>query len=258
VALTGDGDVWWEGINGKAPEKMISWLGKPWSPSDGPAAHPNSRFTVSAKQNPIYDPETNEPKGAPLSAIIFGGRRNGVIPLVYESFSWRHGVFLGASVSSEITAAAKGEIGKLRHDPFAMLPFCGYHMGDYFAHWLSMGEKIDEEKLPRIYYVNWFRKDAEGKFLWPGFGENSRILKWIFERTSGRAPAKKTAIGSIPEALDVSGLDISSANLTTLFSVDREAWLKECDELRDYFQLFAPRMPEALLQELDELRLRLT
>jgi phosphoenolpyruvate carboxykinase (GTP) len=257
VALTHEGDVWWEGLDKKASEKMISWLGKPWSPSDGPSAHPNSRFTVSAKQNPMYDPEADEPKGVPLSAIIFGGRRNGVIPLVYESFSWRHGVFLGASVSSEITAAAKGEIGKLRHDPFAMLPFCGYHMGDYFAHWLSMGEKTDEGKLPRIYYVNWFRKDAKGEFLWPGFGENSRILKWIFERTSGKASAKKTAIGSIPETLDLSGLDISAANLSTLFSIDREAWLKECDELQDYFQVFAPRMPQPLLQELEELRHRL-
>ncbi len=257
VALTGEGDVWWEGMNGEAPEKMISWLGKVWKPSDGPAAHPNSRFTVSAKQNPIYDPMADDPKGVPLSAIIFGGRRNGVVPLVYESFSWQHGVFLGASVSSESTAAAKGEVGKLRHDPFAMLPFCGYHMGDYFAHWLEMGKKTSVDKLPKIYYVNWFQKDAEGKFVWPGFGENSRILKWIFERSSNRASAKKTAIGSIPDSLDLSGLEISKEKLSTLFAIDREAWLKECDELKNYFKLFASRLPSELLRELDELSHRL-
>lgn len=257
VALTGDGDVWWEGMDGKPPEQLISWLGKPWKPSDGPAAHSNSRFTVSAKQNPIYDPAADEPKGVPLSAIIFGGRRSGAVPLAIESFSWEHGVFMGASISSEITAAAKGEIGKLRHDPFAMLPFCGYHMGDYFAHWLSMQEKTAPEKLPRIYYVNWFRKDSAGKFLWPGFGENIRILKWIFERTSEAAPAKKTALGWAPETLDVSGLNISPATLSLLFSIDRQAWLKECDELESYFQMFTPRMPQALLQQLGELRARL-
>ena len=257
VALTADGDVWWEGIGQEPPSHLISWLGKPWSPSQGPASHPNARFTVSASQCPIYDPEANNPKGVPLSAIIFGGRRNSVVPLVYESLSWQHGVFLGACISSETTAAAKGEVGKLRHDPFAMLPFCGYNMGDYFAHWLSMG-KGDTSKLPRIYYVNWFRKDESGKFLWPGFGENSRILKWIFERTSHSASAQTTPIGHIPDKLDLSNLSISQAALKTLFSIDRPAWLAECDELDSYFKLFGSRMPGPLLKELANLRHRLS
>lgn len=257
VALTLDGDVWWEGMGFPPPEGLISWLGKLWKPSDGPAAHPNARFTAPARQNPIYDPEANDPKGVPLSAIIFGGRRNSVVPLVFEAFSWQHGVFLGASVSSEMTAAAKGEIGKLRHDPFAMLPFCGYHMGDYFAHWLDIGQKMDPKKLPKIYYVNWFQKDAKGEFLWPGFGENSRILKWIFERSSDMAAAKKTSIGYLPESLDLSGLDISPSSIKTLFAIDKTAWLKECEELEQYFSLFAPKIPQALLEELSDLRARL-
>ncbi|MCC6127839.1 MAG: phosphoenolpyruvate carboxykinase (GTP) [Chlamydiae bacterium] len=257
VALTIDGDVWWEGIGSPPPKGLTSWLGKPWKTSDGPAAHPNARFTVPASQNPIYDPSTNESKGVPLSAIIFGGRRNGVVPLIYEALSWQHGVFLGSSVSSEMTAAAKGEIGKLRHDPFAMLPFCGYHMGDYFAHWLSMSDRTDPKKLPRIYYVNWFQKDADGKFLWPGFGENSRVLKWIFERTSNSANGKKTPIGYLPEELDLSGLDLPASSLKALFSIDQAAWIKECEELEQYFSLFAPKMPQALLKELRELRARL-
>lgn len=258
VALTQDGDVWWEGIGDPPPDRLTSWLGKPWKDSDGAAAHPNSRFTVPATQNPIYDPAANDPNGVPLSAIIFGGRRNSVVPLVYEAFSWQHGVFLGSSVSSETTAAAKGEIGKLRHDPFAMLPFCGYHMGDYFAHWLSIGAQTDPEKLPKIYYVNWFQKDADGKFLWPGFGENSRVLKWIFERASKSVKGKKTAIGYIPEELDLSGLDLSPSALQALFSIDQASWLKECAELEQYFSLFAPNLPETLLKELRELRSRLS
>lgn len=254
VALTPDKDVWWEGMNGAAPPGLISWLGEKWDPkSNKPAAHPNSRFTVSAKQNPIYDPVADDPKGVPISAIIFGGRRVSVVPLVYESFSWQHGTFLGASVSSETTAAAKGEMGKLRHDPFAMLPFCGYNMGDYFAHWLEMGKKSTPDKLPRIYYVNWFRKDQKGRFLWPGFGENSRILKWIFERTSNQAPANKTPIGYMPTTLDVSGL---SVDLKPLLEVDTAAWQKEVDELASYFKLF-DRMPKALLDELTHLSQRL-
>lgn len=258
VALTEDGDVWWEGMNGKPPEHLTSWLGKPWTPSDGPAAHPNARFTVSAKQNPMYDPMAESPEGVPLSAIIFGGRRKDVVPLVYEALSFQHGVFLGASVSSEITAAAKGEVGKLRHDPFAMLPFCGYHMGDYFVHWLKMGQKGQAELLPRIYYVNWFRKDKDGKFLWPGFGENIRVLKWIMERTEGRAKAEMTPLGAIPAELDVSGLGLSKEKEALLFSVDRGAWLKECEDLEKYFALFAPRMPDALLEELAKLHQRLS
>ncbi len=254
VALTAEKDVWWENIDGPPPPGLISWLGTPWDPQSGkPAAHPNSRFTVAAKQNPMYDPSAEDPKGVPISAIIFGGRRSSVIPLVFESFNWQHGVFLGASVSSETTAAAKGETGKLRHDPFAMLPFCGYNMGDYFAHWLEMGKL--SSRLPRIYYVNWFNKDAAGKFLWPGFGENCRILKWIFERTSNEAPAQKTPIGYLPTQLDLSGL--SSIDLEKLLAIDCQAWLKEADELASYFTLFGSHMPQPLLDELESLRHRL-
>ncbi len=253
VGLTPDRDVWWEGMDVEPPKGLISWLGEPWDPKGGkPAAHPNARFTVPAKQNPIYDRAADDPKGVPLSAIIFGGRRNSVIPLIFESFNWQHGTFLGASVSSETTAAAKGELGKLRHDPFAMLPFCGYHMGDYFAHWLEMGKRSNQ--MPKIYYVNWFLKDPQGKYLWPGFGENSRILKWIFERCEGSAPAKKTPIGSLPTSLDVSGLNV---DLKALLNVDRAAWKKEAADLAVYFSQFGERMPKPLLDELDSLLKRL-
>ena len=258
VALTPDKDVWWEGMNGGPPPGLISWLGEEWDPKSGkPAAHPNSRFTVPSKQCPIYAPEADDPKGVPISAIIFGGRRNSVVPLIFESFSWQHGVFLGASVSSETTAAAKGETGKLRHDPFAMLPFCGYNMGDYFAHWLEMGKKTSPDKLPRIYYVNWFRKDEKGQFIWPGFGENSRVLKWIFERTSGASSAKKTPIGWIPSHLDLSQLNLSEAQLEKLLHVDLSAWLHETEELATYFKLFGAHMPQGLLDELAALKDRL-
>lgn len=250
VALTSDRDVWWEGMGETAPPGLISWLGAPWDPQSGkPAAHPNARFTVSAKQNPIYDPKAEDPEGVPLSAIIFGGRRNRVMPLVFEAFSWQHGVFLGASLTSETTAAAKGEIGKLRHDPFAMLPFCGYHMGDYFAHWLEMGRRASHP--PRIYHVNWFLKDDQGQFLWPGFGENSRVLQWIFERTSPQdTPAEETPIGLLPQGIDTRGI---SVDLKRLFAIDRSGWQEEVEELRSYFKLFGDRMPQALWQELDHL-----
>ena len=254
VALTADKDVWWEGEDLAPPPGLTSWLGEPWDPKSGkPAAHPNARFTVSAKQNPIYDPAADDPKGVPISAIIFGGRRGSVVPLVCEAFNWQHGVFFGASVSSETTAAAKGTLGKLRHDPFAMLPFCGYNMGDYFNHWLEMGTKSD--KLPRIYYVNWFRKDDAGKFIWPGFGENSRVLKWIFERTSDRVSAKKTPIGYLPETLDLSGLSVP--HFDQLLQVDKKAWLEETEELETYFKIFGNKMPQALSQELHDLKQRL-
>jgi phosphoenolpyruvate carboxykinase (GTP) len=231
VALTADRDVWWEGLSSPPPAGLTSWLGEPWDPQSGkPAAHPNSRFTVSAKQCPIYDPAAEDPQGVPISAILFGGRRSSVMPLVAEAFDWAHGVFFGASISSETTAAAKGEVGKLRHDPFAMLPFCGYNMGDYFDHWLKLGQSAKHP--PRIYSVNWFRKGADGKFLWPGFGDNIRVLKWIFERTSSKATARKTPIGYLPESLDYEG------NLDELLRIDKDAWLKECDELSAYFQLF--------------------
>lgn len=256
VALTADKDVWWEGIGEEAPAHLTSWFGKPYDPaSHKPAAHPNARFTVTARQNPIYDPMAEDPDGVPISAIIFGGRRATTVPLVTESFSWNHGVFFGASVSSEMTAAAKGEVGKLRHDPFAMLPFCGYHMGDYFGHWIEMGKKLREP--PRIYAVNWFRKSAEGEFLWPGFGENARVLQWIFDRTSNNAPAQETPIGLLPtpHALDLSRLNLPAAQ--ELFSVDTRAWEDECEELSTYFQRFGKKMPKPLLEELAHLRQRL-
>jgi phosphoenolpyruvate carboxykinase (GTP) len=256
VALTQDKDVWWEGIGTPPPPHLTSWLGEPWDPSlKIPAAHPNARFTVSAKQCPIYDRSGENPHGVPLSAIIFGGRRSSVIPLVTEAFNWQHGTFLGAGISSETTAAAKGEVGKLRHDPFAMLPFCGYNMGDYFAHWLSMGEKSNSDLLPRIYYVNWFRKNGEGAFLWPGFGENIRVLKWIFERADGLGDGVETPIGYLPKTLDLTGL--SSVNLKELLAVDQSAWMEVASELETYFKLFGSHMPKELSDELNALKTRL-
>lgn len=260
VALDDDGDVWWEELTEKPPSHLINWLGNDWTKdSDEKAAHPNARFTAPASQCPVIDRAWEDPKGVPIEAIIFGGRRDSVIPLVYESFSWQHGTFLGASVSSQMTAAAFGQIGKLRHDPFAMLPFCGYHMGDYFNHWLEMGKKSSPDKLPKIYYVNWFQKDADGKFTWPGFGENSRVLKWIFERTSGTGKAEKTPIGMIPAegALDLSGLKTAPNVFKNLFQVNKQAWQEEVKELREYFKLFGDKMPKLLLKELDELEKRL-
>lgn len=252
-----DGDVWWEGMdNNPPPPNLISWLGKPWDGSS-PAAHPNSRFTVSMRQCPAFDPAADKPEGVPISAILFGGRRHGVMPLVTESLSWNHGVFLGASLSSETTAAAKGEIGKLRHDPFAMLPFCGYNMGDYFAHWLEMGKRTDASKLPRIYSVNWFRKGENDKLLWPGFGENIRVLQWIFERTSGKAASAITPIGHIPtpDAIDLSNLKV---DYRALFAIDCAAWKEETQELQRYFQLFENHFPKELVTELDHLEERLS
>ena len=259
VGLTDEGDVWWEGMTKTPPSHLINWLKHDWTPdSDEKAAHPNARFTAPASQCPVIDPDWENPEGVPISAIIFGGRRSSVIPLVYEAFNWQHGTFLGAGVSSETTAAAAGAVGKLRHDPFAMLPFCGYHMGDYFQHWLNVGN-VDGRQLPKIYYVNWFRKDAEGRFLWPGFGENARVLKWIFERTDGQEHAEATPIGNIPAkgALDFSGLSLDESTLTQLFEVDREAWGQEVEELRNYFQIFGDKLPEGIQKELDDLAKRL-
>lgn len=261
VALTDEGDVWWEGMTDTPPAHAISWLDKEWTPkSPDKAAHPNARFTVPASQCPVIDKAWEDPKGVPISAIIFGGRRSSVVPLVYESFDWDHGTFFGASVSSETTAAAVGEVGKLRHDPFAMLPFCGYNMGDYFAHWFNMGQKGAADKLPRIYYVNWFRKDEKGGFLWPGFGENSRVLKWIFERTQGNGKAVMTAIGYLPtvDALDTSGLSVTKETMQKLLSVDTTAWKKEATELRNYFALFGDKLPAKMKQQLDGLDKRLS
>jgi len=252
VALTDDGDVWWEGLSPEPPQPLTSWLGTPWHPDDGqPAAHPNARFTVSAKQCPIYASEADDPKGVPISAIIFGGRRNQDVPLIFESFSWQHGVFLGASISSETTAAAKGSVGQLRHDPFAMLPFCGYHMGDYFNHWLEMAKHCLH--LPKIYYVNWFRKE-NNNYLWPGFGENCRVLKWIFERTSGRAQAQSSPLGYIPTDLDLTGLTVE---LNKLFAINPNVWLQEVAKLRDYFKTFGDPLPKGIIEELNQLQNRL-
>ncbi len=255
VALTEDGDIWWEGMTQDPPETLTDWKGQPWD-QKSPAAHPNSRFTVSSSQCPILDSNAHDPMGVPISAILFGGRRKSTIPLVYESLSWAHGVFLGAGVSSETTAAAAGTVGKLRHDPFAMLPFCGYNMGDYFAHWLDVGSKIDPKHRPAIFYVNWFLSDNEGKFLWPGFGENIRVLKWVFERIDEKASCTATPIGNIPteKSLDLSGLNV---DFSSLFSIKSSEWLLEVEELEKYFTLFGSKMPKALLQELDSLKHRL-
>lgn len=259
VALTDDGDVWWEGMTQEPPSHLINWLGNSWTPnSTEKAAHPNARFTAPIAQCPVLDSAWNDPKGVPISAILFGGRRASVVPLIYESFNWQHGTFLGACVSSETTAAAAGDVGKLRHDPFAMLPFCGYNMGDYFQHWLSMAAKHPGAQLPRIYYVNWFRKNQKGEFLWPGFGENSRVLKWIFERLNNQAKAKKTPIGFLPtvEAFDLKGLNLSSDS-NQLFEVDINAWKQEIPELKTYFSRFGVRLPKGIQHELQELEGRL-
>ena len=260
VALTDDGDIWWEGIDGLPPTHLTDWRRQDWTPaSESPAAHPNSRFCAPASQCPVIADEWQDPAGVPISAILFGGRRATTVPLVYESRNWRHGVFVGATMGSEKTAAAFGGIGDLRHDPFAMLPFCGYHMGDYFAHWLSMTDHTDEAKLPRIYGVNWFRKDAEGKFLWPGYGENSRVLAWIVGRLEGEAGGTETAIGVVPqvEDLDLTGLDVSAAAVSAALVVDPEQWKHECASTRGHFDSFGTHLPSALVDELTALEARL-
>ncbi|MCK4934546.1 MAG: phosphoenolpyruvate carboxykinase (GTP) [Simkaniaceae bacterium] len=260
VALTDDGDVWWEGMTEKPPNHLIDWKGNDWTPNSlEKASHPNARFTTPSSQCPSIDEAYNDPQGVPISAIIFGGRRESVVPLIYEAFSWNHGTYLGASLSSETTAAAAGVVGKVRHDPFAMLPFCGYHMGDYFSHWLEMGEKTGPDKLPKIFHVNWFKKSKEGAFLWPGFGENMRILKWIFERVSNAGDAEKTPIGWIPanDALDLDGLSLSSSDLQDLFAIDKESFLQEVQEITEYFSKFGDQFPKGLLEEIQELRARL-
>jgi phosphoenolpyruvate carboxykinase (GTP) len=260
VARTDDGDVWWEGLTDDKPAHLTDWKGRDWTPAaEEPAAHPNARFTAPASQCPTMAPEWEDPKGVPIDAILFGGRRATNVPLVTESFDWEHGVFLAANVSSETTAAASGEVGKLRRDPFAMLPFCGYNMGDYFAHWLRIGRETDASNLPRIYYVNWFRKNAAGKFVWPGFGENSRVLKWVVERLEGTADGQDTAIGTLPttEALDTDGLDISEADLELLLTVDNEAWRREADLIPEHFERFGDHLPKELWAQYDALRARL-
>jgi phosphoenolpyruvate carboxykinase (GTP) len=258
-AITPEGDVWWEEMC-EPPAEALDWLRRPWTPKSGrKAAHPNARFTAPARQCPAIAPEWEDPRGVPISAILFGGRRATVVPLVNEALSWEHGTFLGAIMSSETTAAAAGAVGTLRHDPFAMLPFCGYHMGDYFSHWLKMGAQADPEKLPRIFHVNWFRKGPDGKFLWPGYGENGRVLKWVFERVTGTGRAVDTPIGRLPApgALDLSGLDVPEAALRLLLAVDVEGWSRELPLFRKHFERFGARLPQALRDELAALEKRL-
>ena len=252
VALTDDGDVWWEGLTEQVPAHLTDWKGNDWTPSsETPAAHPNARFTTPAGQCPTIASNWEDPKGVPISAILFGGRRATAVPLVTESFDWQHGVFLGSTVSSETTAAAAGAIGQLRRDPFAMLPFCGYNMGDYMQHWLDIGEATTADKLPKIYYVNWFRKNEQGKWLWPGFGENTRVLKWIVDRAEGNAQGVETAIGILPAdgELDLDGLDIPAEDLALLLSVDTEIWKQEAGMIPEYFAQFGDHLPKALAEE---------
>ena len=259
-ALTEENDVWWEEMSEDVPDTLTSWLGEEWHPGDEKtAAHPNSRYTTPASQCPIIDPNWEDPNGVPISAILFGGRRASTVPLVFEAFNWQHGTFIGSIASSERTAAAAGTVGELRRDPMAMLPFCGYNMGDYFAHWLEMGEKTDADKLPRIFYVNWFRKDEDGGWLWPGFGENSRVLKWIVERISGEADATETPIGYVPakDAIDTSGIDVTEEQMTELLDVDKEEWLNEIESIREHYARFEDRLPKVLSDELDALEARL-
>jgi phosphoenolpyruvate carboxykinase (GTP) len=259
-ARTDDGDVWWEGMTDEAPAHAIDWRGGDWTPdAENPAAHPNARFTAPAAQCPSIADDWEDPAGVPVDAFLFGGRRATVVPLVTEAFDWEHGVFLGATMASEKTAAAAGTVGELRFDPMAMLPFCGYHMADYFRHWLAIGERADAAKLPRIFYVNWFRKDDRGSFLWPGFGENSRVLAWVFRRCQGTAEAVETPIGRVPAegALDLEGLDISPEAVAELLRVEPEDWKAQLPQFHEHFAKFGQALPAELREQLVELEKRL-
>jgi phosphoenolpyruvate carboxykinase (GTP) len=260
VARTDDGDVWWEGMS-PPPEHAVDWRGNDWTPeSDAPAAHPNARFTAPAAQCPSIAPEWEDPKGVPISAILFGGRRATNVPLVTESFDWDHGVFLGSIMSSETTAAQVGAVGKLRFDPFAMLPFCGYNMGDYFQHWLDIGDATADQKLPRLFWVNWFRRGEDGSFLWPGFGDNSRVLKWIVERLDGEADATDTPIGRVPtaDALDLAGLELADGVLDQLLKVTTESWRTELPQIEEHYRGLGEHLPAALREQLETLEKRLS
>jgi len=256
VAMTAEREPWWEGIGGDPPEGMINWKGEKWDTSRGPAAHPNARYTVPAEQSPSISPKWEAPEGVPISAFIFGGRRARVAPLVYESFDWQHGVFVGATMASETTAAATGDVGITRRDPMAMLPFCGYNMADYFAHWLEMGKIIP--KPPKIFHVNWFRKGADGKFLWPGYGENVRVLKWILERVEGRGAAQETPIGYVPakNGLTLDGMKISEEAVNELLRVDPEDWAPEMEDSKQFFGKFGERLPRQIREEHEKLARR--
>jgi phosphoenolpyruvate carboxykinase (GTP) len=256
TALTDDGDVWWEDMTKDPPAHLTSWKGEDWTPASGtPAAHPNARFTAPASQDPAIAPEWEDPAGVPISAILVGGRRSSVIPLVTEAFDWEHGVFLGSIMASETTAAQAGAVGKLRRDPFAMLPFCGYNMADYLGHWLDMAGHVPSDKLPKVFYVNWFRKDADGRWLWPGFGDNSRVLEWVFERTAGRGEAVQTAIGLLPTpgAIDISGLDVSDDDMAELLRVDEADWKAEIPSIQEHYAQFGDHLPPALQAQLEAL-----
>ncbi|HYN75415.1 MAG TPA: phosphoenolpyruvate carboxykinase (GTP) [Candidatus Limnocylindria bacterium] len=261
VALTDDNDVWWEGMTDEPPAHVIDWKGNDWTPtSETPAAHPNARFTAPAEQCPSIASNWEDPAGVPIDAILFGGRRATNVPLVTESLSWQHGVFMGATVSSEQTAAAEGTIGALRRDPFAMLPFCGYNMADYWGHWLEVGKATSPDKLPKVFQVNWFRKDAAGRYIWPGFGENSRVIEWVANRVSGHAVGVETVLGLAPAEgeLNLDGLDVPAEDMEQLFAIDRASWLAEADLTAEYFEKFGDAVPAALQDELDALRARLT
>jgi phosphoenolpyruvate carboxykinase (GTP) len=261
-AKTDDGDIWWEGLTKEPPKHAIEWHGEDWTPdSDAPAAHPNARFTTPASQCPSIADEWEDPRGVPISAMLFGGRRSTVVPLVVEARDWTHGVFLGSTMSSEKTAAAAGKVGQVRWDPMAMLPFCGYHMADYFGHWLKIGERKGA-KLPLIFNVNWFRKGDDGKFLWPGYGENSRVLAWVFRRCEGKAEAVETPIGLVPPVgeggVDIDGLDVTAATMQTLLEVDVEGWCEQLPQMREHYALFGDKLPQELQDELDALVKRLS
>jgi phosphoenolpyruvate carboxykinase (GTP) len=256
TALTDTGDVWWEGMSDDKPARATDWRGNAWTPeTDTPAAHPNARFTAPAAQCPSMAPEWEDPRGVPISAILFGGRRRTTVPLVTEAFDWEHGVFLGSIMASETTAAQQGAAGVLRFDPMAMLPFCGYNFGDYFSHWLKIGSATDVSNLPKIFFVNWFRRDENGRFLWPGYGENSRVLKWVFERVAGQADATRTAIGLLPApgSLDTTGLDIADDDLDELLAVDADGWRDAVPQIRAHYAQFGDTLPSPLQHQLDEL-----
>jgi phosphoenolpyruvate carboxykinase (GTP) len=261
TALTPDGDVWWEDMTDTPPARAIDWRGNPWTPeTETPAAHPNARFTVPAAQCPSIAPEWEDPAGVPISAILFGGRRRTTVPLVTEAYDWEHGVFLGSIMASETTAAQAGAVGKLRFDPMAMLPFCGYNFADYFAHWLNIGKASNPDALPKIFFVNWFRRDEDGRFLWPGFGENSRVLKWVFERVNGTVDAVDTAIGRLPAegSLDTDGLEIDEADLEAILSVDETGWREAIPQIREHFNQFGDLLPATLQVAVDTLEAKLS